>query len=400
MAGAASAVSGTTSSLKAKGLEEFPDDIISQLDDRYEYEEEDEDEEEETELKVEQHITLRIGVFFDGTGNNQTNSALTAECRRQDLNDFEPEEIADIVQNCNRYGYRDTNADGLFDKIPGDSFGNEASNIVMLQRIYKSDTGGKIANDAQTAHAFIYVDGIGTTTGSSDSFLGLALGKAKTGVARRVLESATLLSVEVRTLMHNNPHLVVDAIEFDVFGFSRGAAAARHFVNEVIKPGAGCLSSFLGGLNRYLSPEFDPSVNVRVVFVGLFDTVAGIANPLVADIDPGNDRNPGVNLYLPPGCAKQVVHLTSQDEHRHNFSLNRAEDISFPDDLRPIADKIIVSAMMGQQAQLTRFERQHLVSKYIHVSASWTPLKGFLVNRPRNGGRAVYPDRPQKGYPI
>lgn len=36
----------------------------------------------------------------------------------------------------------------------------------------------------------------------------------------------------------------------------------------------------------------------------------------------GDARNDRINLYLPPGCADQVLHLVARDEARHNFSLN------------------------------------------------------------------------------
>ncbi|MCF4986145.1 phospholipase effector Tle1 domain-containing protein, partial [Pseudomonas syringae] len=55
--------------------------------------------------------------------------------------------------------------------------------------------------------------------------------------------------------------------------------------------------------------------------IGLFDTVAAIGSFK----DMGNTRdasNRRVNLYLPPGCAQQVLHLVARDESRRNFALN------------------------------------------------------------------------------
>jgi len=44
--------------------------------------------------------------------------------------------------------------------------------------------------------------------------------------------------------------------------------------------------------------------------------------------------NPGLNLYLPAGCARKVVHLVAHDEQRRNFALTRAapqhEEIALP----------------------------------------------------------------------
>lgn len=90
------------------------------------------------------------------------------------------------------------------------------------------------------------------------------------------------------------------SVVVDVFGFSRGAAAARHFINKLLALNTG----------RPL----------RVGFVGLFDTVAAIGS--AADgLDTSDDNNLGVSLYPPPD-ADQVVQLTAHHEYRVNFALN------------------------------------------------------------------------------
>ncbi|MGY2184484.1 hypothetical protein ACW9HU_25160, partial [Pseudomonas agarici] len=61
-----------------------------------------EEEEEEEELDG---ITLRLGLFFDGTGNNLANSAATEQCRREDLTLFDRDELESIIQQCERYGF-------------------------------------------------------------------------------------------------------------------------------------------------------------------------------------------------------------------------------------------------------------------------------------------------------
>ncbi|MEX6666035.1 DUF2235 domain-containing protein [Pseudomonas sp. W2-17] len=78
------------------------------------------------------------------------------------------------------------------------------------------------------------------------------------------------------------------------------------------------LASGRGGLLK----SFDPSKDVCINLIGLFDTVAAISDPLHGDFSPGNDLNRGVNLYLPPDCARQVIHLQALDEYRADFSLN------------------------------------------------------------------------------
>lgn len=494
-----------------------------------------EEEEEETELPLEQRITLRLGMFFDGTGNNLANAALTEQCRRQDLQDFDPETLQAVTRLCESRQYRDTNGDGLFDQVPGSSYGNAMTNVALLSRLYEDSTDEILEPTATSASLPVYIDGIGTSSGGSDSLRGMATGRGDTGVIARVAQSPNLIEDQLRLLLASNPHLLIERVEFDIFGFSRGAAAARHFANELLKPHGGLLRA----LNQN-SPVFVDGFNwpehACINFIGLFDTVAAIIDPARSDLSAGNARNPGVNLYLPPNCARKVVQLTAQHEERHLFSLNQVDPaheeivlpgvhsdigggypplmherllvdrprvipyqrgsdnsssnairatrqwdkrntvqmqlmglglpgdgefkreqisraarnqrnldatdtvltlgldrkvrgelsrvalrvmhilgiqhgvvfqpldesdnrISIPPELQPIAEKVITYAKRGLSAPLTAEESRLLHGYYIHRSAHWTTSRGLLINRPRSGGRAVYPDQPQIGYP-
>lgn len=495
-----------------------------------------EEEEEESELPLEQRITLHLGVFFDGTGNNLSNAALTEQCRRQDLNDFDPNTLHAIAQLCESHQYRDTNGDGLFDQMPGSSYGNAMSNVALLFRLYEDHAGETLAGTAASASLPVYIDGIGTHSGGSDSLRGTATGQGNTGVIARVSQSPEAVMRQLDRLMSNNPQLIIESVQFDIFGFSRGAAAARHFANEVIKPNGGLLADTLNQSSPAFATGFDWSDHASINFIGLFDTVAALVDPMRGDLSAGDSHNPGINLYLPPGCARKVVQLTAQHEQRYLFSLNQVgpthEEIALPgvhsdigggypplmrerllvdrprvipyqrgnesssqnairttrqwdernttqmqlmglglpgdgqfireqtqrvspsqrnlsatdtvltlgldrmvrgelsrvalrvmhtlarqhsvafqpiDDsdertkipaeLKPIADKIISHAQHGVSAPLTAAESGFLHGYYIHRSANWTTSRGLLINRPRIGGRAIYPDQPQTGYP-
>src|SRR3990167_3614446 len=136
------------------------------------------------------------------------------------------------------------------------------------------------------------------------------------------------------SLMGLNPELKISNIEFDIFGFSRGAAAARHFANELLKPNGCALATTLNAQTQGFVPSFDWAVNASINFIGLFDTVAAIVDVSRGDFSPANERNPGVNLYLPPGCARKVLQLAARDEQRENFALNSVtpqhQEISLP----------------------------------------------------------------------
>ncbi|WP_033048743.1 type VI secretion system tip protein TssI/VgrG [Pseudomonas sp. GM21] len=278
--------------------------------------EEDELEEEEEEVE-EEGITLRIGVFFDGTGNNKANSETVAACYSPDANLAEAAE--EIQKHCAAYGY-DGNGSS-----PDNSYGNDVSNIVRLYKLYEDRADETLLPEATTTSIAIYVDGIGTTSGGDDSRYTQATGRlGETSVVARVKQSPALIMEQIRRLDEANPEMKIDRIEFDIFGFSRGAAAARHFTNELLNGEHSILAESLPAGSPILSSNFNWRLKTDVIinFIGLFDTVASIANPWLLDFTGTNSRNPGVNLKLPDDCAKKVVHLVARDEVRENFALN------------------------------------------------------------------------------
>lgn len=284
---------------------------------------EEEEEEDEQELPVKQRITLRIGMFFDGTLNNMNNAAFTAECRRQDLNLFDEQALERVRKFCEKNGYSEFTADGRYDATPDTSFGNEASNVALLYELYIDQAEAFIGENDSEASIAVYVDGIGTLSGGADSLSGYAFGQGATGVVERVEQSPALILSKLRRLLNANQSLIIEKLEFDIFGFSRGAAAARHFANEVHAQASVVRTALLFQAAPAFTPEFEWSAHVGINFIGLFDTVAAIGDPASGHLSVGDARNPGVNLQLARNCAKKVVHLTAADEHRHNFSLNR-----------------------------------------------------------------------------
>ncbi|MOA55885.1 hypothetical protein D3C78_1797680 [compost metagenome] len=87
-------------------------------------------------------------------------------------------------------------------------------------------------------------------------------------------------------------------------------------------------------------------------------------------------------------------------KHGVPFDVINDEDQRFelPADLRPIADKILAYAR-GANVYLTLGEYQYLWSRYIHLSAHWTPSAGLLINKPAPNLRLAFNNKPQAGYP-
>ena len=82
------------------------------------------------------------------------------------------------------------------------------------------------------------MEGIGTLRDKEDDLFGTIFGEGDRGVVARAEQAcndiAAQIDSEFKKIGNKNP-LYIDSIQFDVFGFSRGAAAARHFCNEVLK---------------------------------------------------------------------------------------------------------------------------------------------------------------------
>ncbi|PXX97715.1 hypothetical protein CR157_13095 [Halomonas sp. LBP4] len=215
-------------------------------------------------------------MFFDGTGNNRENDR-----RRTD---------------------------------------RDITNVAKLFDLY-------LENEDQGYHR-VYAHGVGTVTGDEAAdrlaalrnLSGLAFGVGPEGGHARI----ELALEQLRPILQGNEGTTVI---FDVFGFSRGAALARHFVNLIHRwPETLLVPDFRPGLPtppvplrriEAFPPGFIPFPQVR--FVGLFDTVGSFYLP-------GNARNLDFNLHLAPGSATRVVQLTAHHEIRRNFPLSSLAD--------------------------------------------------------------------------
>jgi LysM repeat protein/uncharacterized protein (DUF2235 family) len=228
---------------------------------------------------------LVIGVFFDGTGNNMM------------------AELAD-----------------------------QHTNVAKLYLSYQ-----------ETSTSRIYVEGVGTkAVGRSDgqfaqdtSVFGLGMGLGPYGGETRLKEARDLVwgALQKYHAEYGPPETVI----FDVFGFSRGAMLARHFVNMVRAGLPDLTQSPVSAQSRIFpdlreaettsappspfafAPEGQPlypqlEAEVRVRFLGIFDSVGSF-------YWPGNDDEGFINGNLAEGSADFVYHPVASDEIRHNFPL-------------------------------------------------------------------------------
>lgn len=218
---------------------------------------------------------LRIGVFFDGTGNNAQNA------------------LSRSVAG---------------DHSVGDSYNQSPTNIYRLYRNY-------VLNAAEDIKG-IYIEGIGTLNFHGDSIASQATGNdiwegySATAKNQKAFEMICNL-LEEFTIKNSNKKINVK-LTIDLFGFSRGAALARNFSNYIIGKEK--------ELKQILKSESNSLDSLNIGFIGLFDTVSKIA------ID-----NLNLNLNLDKVKPKAVFHITAMHECRAHFPLTsiRSRSINY-----------------------------------------------------------------------
>jgi hypothetical protein len=300
-------------------------------------------------------VTLELGIFFDGTLNNEFNT----------------------LSGQNR----------------GTSYTNARSNVSLLKDLYKNREHLDIRNSCggfSRRHRSRYVEGIGSSAGRRDDIPGKAFGLGSTGIESRVYAACLWVGQQVDLL---SPGVEPAEIIMDVFGFSRGAAAARYFVN-----------CFRQGFIMY-DPAFrlrriarlPAGRKVRFRFIGIFDTVAAVG---WAD----NDDNGPVNVHLKVDQAEKIYHLTAENEYRINFRLNKnvpggGETKSLPGahsdvggGYRDTGDRSVTQPVR-QETYMSREAAEAARQGYLNrnrtgqfVNAAAWQREGWVGSNPRDGG--------------
>ncbi|MFM5569008.1 DUF2235 domain-containing protein [Aeromonas veronii] len=256
------------------------------------------------EVKGYQLTTLRIGVFFDGTANNTFKHREGKSALETALAQCSLEEQQVLLEQC---------FEGALPDDLNNSEKNDITNIGKARELYKLPTKSEL-------NVAVYVEGIGTTEGQNDAKAGLAADKGDTSSAVRVEQACqTQIVAEVKKQLERILPTIecIHKVEFDVFGFSRGASAARQFVNRIDQKGDHPLvEAMAADPDIPLKKGFDWASrdDVRIQFVGLFDTV-------VSSYLWGKR-----NVALAPDCAERVVHIVAADEWRYHFDLTRITD--------------------------------------------------------------------------
>ncbi|WHP31495.1 PAAR domain-containing protein [Trabulsiella odontotermitis] len=272
-----------------------------------------EPQQEEKTQKPRREITLTLGVFFDGTGNNAVNTAnmlKVCTARHYNLNDAE---AAGILEKCAEEEFSVSGTGAT-------SYNGYYTNIHWLNTLYDKT----VSADNSEIQQAIYIDGIGTDSGKPDSMAGLVFGTSDTGVIAKTDKSVAQISRTITNTIKqikdksSGCELVIKSLQFDIFGFSRGAAASRHFANRILAEDPAIISAIREGIGDI---TFTGAPAGKTRFIGIFDTVAAIGTP-TNGLNPHTADTGEVNIKLHKGVADKVFHITAAHECRFNFALN------------------------------------------------------------------------------
>lgn len=250
------------------------------------------------------------------------------------------------------------------------SYTNGESNISRLYNLYDGDDIKRNIDLLPTTRFKLYESGAGTSNPfinkdyGEDSLFGAGLGGVKyfttdkTGILAHIVYSCIKIAEQLRASSIS----YIDELVLDVFGFSRGAATARHFVCSILneaeliekanrdysvktKDNKNMFSVFFedvdcifidgkryfnplvvekqyygSGRSRLKNPYYKMSKitieSLSFRFVGIYDTVPHFG------ISQSNDhKNLNLNFFENDNNKKvgQVVHLMADDEYRFNF---------------------------------------------------------------------------------
>ena len=169
--------------------------------------------------KIDGEIEAQFGLFFDGTLNNKDNTDL----RKKKKKGIATPQEEKLYKERSKKSFVD-------DQGVDNSYSNDYSNVARQWKYCVDDYR-------------IYIAGIGTISvneekdikqGRDDS-AGFQFGIGKMGIRAKVREGCELLAKKLKILKNssNNKNKKLKTVTLDVFGFSRGATAARNFVHEV-----------------------------------------------------------------------------------------------------------------------------------------------------------------------
>lgn len=336
---------------------------------------------------------FRFSIFFDGTGNNRYNVAGRKlsegdEKEVENLENLEESVEARKAQLKKEFLIK-IGPLRMFQKtakfVPGEreleklkkakkrypklskrdkalmSYGNENTNVDLLAGALEKKKEHHESVEDFYLHKIIYMEGIGTAAGTKDDKLGSAFGRQYRGVqntAYRAIQEVLKDIVSIMPQGSEDQDVEILEIAFDVFGFSRGSAAARNFEYQILNnlishpPILTFKESLKANLERS-GKSVLPIPEPIFKYVGLFDTVLSVftSESIMTVLKQGhkqftsnnhlseehkaaeeNHHAAAVKFIGVPSSSKgkHKIHIVAENEYRMNFpltSFQNADDL-------------------------------------------------------------------------
>lgn len=259
-------------------------------------------------------LIIRIHLLYDGTNNNRAN-----------ISEREKFETKQTSESYKEHGGTAVN-----------SYDNGRTNIAIMEsdvEEYKDKNGYNVAIK-------VYVEGQGTFNNGGDSTKGAAFGAGLSGVYQRARDGiqTALNTLKNNFLVNKLPEdYFIKEVDIDVFGFSRGAATARHAIHTMLTEETMTVSDPYGGYVetivvthplhqrlRLLGYSETRADQIKINFAGLYDTVVSVnASQITPSWFANNTRDQRAVKN-----AKFALHLAAADEHRDDFPLHTIKSAS------------------------------------------------------------------------
>ncbi|MBL1274223.1 MAG: hypothetical protein COB25_017415 [Oceanospirillales bacterium] len=123
----------------------------------------------------------------------------------------------------------------------------------------------------------------------------MGLGLGEQGILKKIDEGCSYFLFQLKRNVTDR----IDELVLDVFGFSRGAATARHFISREVNDENRALAK------AFKQAGFPWPKKITVRFLGLFDTVAGIADLGNLDFSAHDSEAGRINVNLRPENAEK-----------------------------------------------------------------------------------------------
>ena len=197
-------------------------------------------------------IHLEFGLFFDGTLNSVKNTELRLTVLNQnDLKILPSDDEKEVKRKEEELKYRRSGiSDELFESLIHNVYIRNIENSRDITDYRRADERGffdrmgvdnSLMNDYSNVARMwqccnesyaIYIEGIGTLDRQKDISAGFQFGSGDTGIRGKVRRGCYELGMKIKEKLPEETDEVIK-VTLDVFGFSRGAAAARNFLYEI-----------------------------------------------------------------------------------------------------------------------------------------------------------------------